>query len=129
MVPGMGAGRTFSNRLLAFMQVAAVAASPGDLRIPFKYPAGFYICRQVPVPLFVLLFGHSYSCENICNFFESFCNGRFGKSGIHGGVFVIFTGSSLIQVFQGGADDARRKTRGNLSISTLEATASRVSNC
>ena len=67
----MVACRAHFGWLGAFLQIATVAAAPGDTLIPLEDPSGFDVGFQIHVAFLVLLFGHADGIPDFGNVIEA----------------------------------------------------------
>ena len=83
------------------MQVATITTAP-DLRcFSLKNLIGIDVGGKIQVSFFMLLLCHRNSPEDGRDFGKSFFFSDLGESGIHLGMFVVFSGGRGFQVFDG----------------------------
>jgi hypothetical protein len=102
------------------VQIPAVSAAPDHGLLTLEHRAGLYIGRQVEVTLLVLFFGYGDGFPDHGDRIESFTTGNGCKSGVHLGVFVMFSRSGGVQIFQGGANHTSRESPDDFDFTAFQ---------
>ena len=95
----MRTDRAYVGCLLADDDMTAVGALPYSVAFLGEYKLVLYVGQKLSVSFFVFLFDSCYAFEQNCDVFKAFFSCRFSKPCVHIRPLIVFTKSSVQQVF------------------------------